>query len=277
MNDLYNQVCFQVSKITTTRYSTSFSSGILLFDKTIRQDIYNIYGYVRFADEIVDTYTGDSKVHILQEFKQDTFVAIERGISLNPIIHSFQLTVNRHRIDKVLIEAFLDSMAMDLDQKNFDQSQYEAYIYGSAEVIGLMCLSIFTPDSRVYQELKPYAIALGSVFQKINFLRDMKSDYHERGRVYFPQVQFAGFSNTEKRLIEKEISKELAIAKKGVLKLPKRARYGVLLAYSYYASLFEKIRLASPMKLISIRIRVPNYYKAIIMLKIFIISKTKFI
>lgn len=277
MNDLYNQVCFQVSKITTTRYSTSFSSGILLFDKTIRQDIYNIYGYVRFADEIVDTYTGDSKVQILQEFKQDTFVAIERGISLNPIIHSFQLTVNRHHIDKVLIEAFLDSMAMDLDQKNFDQSQYEAYIFGSAEVIGLMCLSIFTPDSRVYQELKPYAIALGSVFQKINFLRDMKSDYHERGRVYFPQVQFAGFSNTEKRLIEKEISKELAIAKKGVLKLPKRARYGVLLAYSYYSSLFEKIRLASPMKLISIRIRVPNYYKAIIMLKIFIISKTKFI
>lgn len=276
MNDLYQKVCFQVSKITTSSYSTSFSSGILLFDKAIRQDIYNIYGYVRFADEIVDTYTGDSKVQILQEFKQDTFVAIERGISLNPIIHAFQLTVNRNQIDKVLIEAFLDSMAMDLDQKNYDQSQYKEYIFGSAEVIGLMCLSIFTSDSRVYQDLKPYAITLGSVFQKINFLRDIKSDYHERGRVYFPQVQFAGFSNNEKRLIEKEISAELVVAKKGILKLPKRARYGVLLAYSYYSVLFDRICLASPMKLKSVRIRVPNYYKAIIMFKVFVMSKIKF-
>ncbi len=274
MNHLFNSVCFNASKNTTSSYSTSFSTGILLFNRKIRQDIYNIYGFVRFADEIVDTYSGHSKDQILQEFKRDTFIALERGISFNPIIHSFQLTVNKFQIDKELIEAFLDSMAMDLDKKKYDQSQYESYIFGSAEVIGLMCLSVFTQDERKYQELKPYALALGSVFQKINFLRDMKSDYQDRGRVYFPQIQFQEFSQMEKRMIESDIAKELEIAKVGILKLPLSARFGVLLAYSYYHTLFKKICSATPLELKSIRIRVPNLHKGLIMLRVFIQSKT---
>lgn len=274
MNQLFNSVCFNASKNTTSSYSTSFSTGILLFNRKIRQDIYNIYGFVRFADEIVDTYRGHSKDQILQEFKRDTFIALERGISFNPIIHSFQLTVNKFQIDKELIEAFLDSMAMDLDKKKYDQSQYESYIFGSAEVIGLMCLSVFTQDKRKYQELKPYALALGSVFQKINFLRDMKSDYQDRGRVYFPQIQFQEFSQMEKMMIESDIAKELEIAKVGILKLPLSARFGVLLAYSYYHTLFKKICSASPLELKSIRIRVPNLHKGLIMLRVFIQSRT---
>lgn len=274
MNHLFNSVCFNASKNTTSSYSTSFSTGILLFNRKIRQDIYNIYGFVRFADEIVDTYRGHSKDQILQEFKRDTFIALERGISFNPIIHSFQITVNKFQIDKELIEAFLDSMAMDLDKKKYDQSQYESYIFGSAEVIGLMCLSVFTQDERKYQELKPYALALGSVFQKINFLRDMKSDYQDRGRVYFPQIQFQEFSQMEKMMIESDIAKELEIAKVGILKLPLSARFGVLLAYSYYHTLFKKICSASPLELKSIRIRVPNLHKGLIMLRVFIQSRT---
>lgn len=273
MNCLFNNVCFDASKNTTKSYSTSFSTGILLFHKKIRQDIYNIYGFVRFADEIVDTYNGEFKDQILQEFKRETFTAIERGISFNPIIQSFQLTVNKFHIDRGLIEAFLDSMAMDLDKKSYSQAQFESYIFGSAEVIGLMCLSVFTQEKRKYEELKPYAIALGSVFQKINFLRDMKSDYQELGRVYFPHIHFKEFSQLEKRQIESDISKELAEAKMGISKLPLTARFGVLLAYSYYNTLFKKICSASPLELKSLRIRVSNLYKVIIMLRVLIQSR----
>lgn len=273
MNCLFNNVCFDASKNTTKSYSTSFSAGILLFHKKIRQDIYNIYGFVRFADEIVDTYNGEFKDQILQEFKRETFTAIERGISFNPIIQSFQLTVNKFHIDRGLIEAFLDSMAMDLDKKSYSQAQFESYIFGSAEVIGLMCLSVFTQEKRKYEELKPYAIALGSVFQKINFLRDIKSDYQELGRVYFPHIHFKEFSQLEKRQIESEIYKELVVAKMGISKLPPTARFGVLLAYSYYNTLFKKICSASPLELKSLRIRVPNLYKVIIMLRVLIQSR----
>ena len=273
MNCLFNNVCFDASKNTTKSYSTSFSAGILLFHKKIRQDIYNIYGFVRFADEIVDTYNGEFKDQILQEFKRETFTAIERGISFNPIIQSFQLTVNKFHIDRGLIEAFLDSMAMDLDKKSYSQAQFESYIFGSAEVIGLMCLSVFTQEKRKYEELKPYAIALGSVFQKINFLRDIESDYQELGRVYFPHIHFKEFSQLEKRQIESEIYKELVVAKMGISKLPPTARFGVLLAYSYYNTLFKKICSASPLELKSLRIRVPNLYKVIIMLRVLIQSR----
>lgn len=268
MNELYNKVCFNASKKTTTSYSTSFSSGILLFNRKIRQDIYNVYGFVRFADEIVDTYDGPEKAALLEEFRAETFHALERGVSFNPIIHAFQLTVKKHDIDLHLITAFLDSMEMDLSKRDYDRNQFDAYIYGSAEVIGLMCLAVFTHDKTEFEELKPYALALGSAFQKINFMRDMKSDYQDRGRIYFPQVEFSNFSSDEKAQIENEILKELDLARIGISKLPSRARFGVFLAYSYYNTLFNKIRNATPLELKAERIRVPNWHKAFIMMKV---------
>jgi len=206
MIDLYHSVSKECSKLVTNRYSTSFSMGIRLFDKVFRAPIYSIYGFVRFADEIVDSFHGFDKKKLLEEFKLDTFKAIESGISLNPILHAFQKVVKDYSIDKELITAFLDSMEMDLYNKNYDQTEYEKYIYGSAEVVGLMCLKVFTKgNEQEYLRLRDPARSLGSAFQKINFLRDIKSDYEERGRVYFPNVDFNDFSKTEKEAIEQDI------------------------------------------------------------------------
>lgn len=268
MNELYNKVCFYASKKTTTSYSTSFSTGILLFDRNIRQDIYNIYGFVRFADEIVDTYEGEDKIELLANFRAETFDAINRRISFNPIIHSFQHTVNKHQIELDLISAFLKSMEMDLTKKNYDLQEFNNYVYGSAEVIGLMCLSVFIKDKTSYTELKSAAIALGSAFQKINFLRDIKSDFYDRGRVYFPAINFDKFTLFEKKEIEREIAKELELARNGIIMLPVSARYGVLLAYAYYKSLFNKIQNTSPSDLKDKRMRISNLSKFFIMLKI---------
>lgn len=259
MLSLYHNVCNEISKIITNRYSTSFSMGIRVFDKKFRAPIYAVYGYVRFADEIVDTFHNFPKAELLQRFREDTYRAIEEGISLNPVLHTFQQTVHQYNIEQELIDAFLDSMEMDLHFQNYEDSLYKKYIYGSAEVVGLMCLRVFCEgDNEEYERLKPSACSLGAAFQKINFLRDMKSDFDERGRVYFPGVDFRNFTNEDKIQIEADIKKDFDDAYKGIVQLPQGARFGVYLAYVYYTNLFHKIKCVTAAKVIEKRIRVNN-------------------
>lgn len=261
--DLFSQVSFECSKLITRRYSTSFSLGIRMFAKELREPIYAIYGFVRFADEIVDTFHEKDKKTLLAEFRNETFKAINNQISLNPVLHSFQHVVNTYEIDHDLIHAFLDSMEMDLEKTTYyDESEYKRYIYGSAEVVGLMCLKIFLKgNADEYDKLKPYACALGSAFQKINFLRDMKSDYDERGRVYFPGINFKYFSEIDKKAIEEDIQKEFTEAYKGIKLLPRSSRLGVYSAYQYYINLFYKIKNVSADVVTEKRIRVSDKRK----------------
>ncbi len=254
---LYNQTCQECSRLITNRYSTSFSLGIRVFDKKFRMPIYAIYGYVRFADEIVDTFHGFPKAELLQRFRQDTYQAIEEGISLNPVLNAFQEVVNQYGIEQELIDAFLDSMEMDLHHSIYGEGLYEKYIYGSAEVVGLMCLRVFCEgDREMFDRLKSPARSLGAAFQKINFLRDLKSDFDDRGRVYFPGVDFNNFTGEDKERIEVEIKKDFDDALEGILALPKGARFGVYLAYVYYLNLFKKIRHTAAAKVKEQRIRV---------------------
>ena len=259
---LYSQTCMDCSKLITNRYSTSFSLGIRVFDKRFRAPIYAIYGFVRFADEIVDTFHEYPKAELLKQFRLDTYEAIEKQISLNPVLQAFQETVHQYKIDRELIDAFLDSMEMDLHFHTYEDRLYKKYIYGSAEVVGLMCLRVFCEgDEAYYQHLKEPACSLGSAFQKINFLRDMKSDYDDRGRVYFPGVDFTKFTLTDKLQIEEDIKKDFDDAYKGIIQLPKGARFGVYLAYVYYTNLFQKIKSATPAKVKQERIRVNDSKK----------------
>ncbi len=268
MIHLFNEVSEHCSRITTGKYSTSFSSAINLLHKDLRQPIYNIYGFVRFADEIVDTFHEYDKSLLLQEFKKATYEAIERGISLNPILQSFQLTVNEFKIDRSLIEAFLFSMEMDLDKRKYDRNGYEQYIYGSAEVVGLMCLFVFCEGNNAqYENLKPYARSLGAAFQKVNFLRDLKADYEGLERVYFPECDFRNFTQADKDSIEADIRKDFNHAFEGVVKLPAKARFGVYVAYKYYFSLFRKIQKLHPKHIMETRIRIPDYGKMLILAK----------
>lgn len=268
MISLYTAVCRECSGLITRRYSTSFSLGIRLFAKKFREPIYSIYGFVRFADEIVDTFHEYDKKKLLSEFRKDTRNAIEQGISLNPVLHSFQNVVNDYAIDYHLIEAFLDSMEMDLDDLNYDRALYEKYIYGSAEVVGLMCLKVFLRDSDgSYEELKPYAMALGSAFQKINFLRDIKDDYFNKGRSYFPGVDINNFSDVEKKEIEEDIAVDFAKGLKGIMMLPAGSRFGVYIAYIFYYHLFLKIKSLSFEKILSERVRIRNRRKAYLLAK----------
>ena len=263
MLSIFHEVSQACSKVTTERYSTSFSSAIRLLDSSIQTPIYNIYGFVRFADEIVDTFHDHDKDHLLAQFKKETYDAIERGISLNPILHSFQLTVNKYNIDPALIEAFFRSMEFDLDKNAYDQVGYEEYIYGSAEVVGLMCLYVFCDGNVVeYEKLKPHARSLGAAFQKVNFLRDVKADFLHLNRVYFPGVDFNHFTPAMKKQIEDDIAKDFSHAYEGIVKLPLKARFGVYLAYKYYISLFRKIKKVQPQRILEERIRIPNYAKA---------------
>lgn len=265
---LFHSTSQQCSKITTETYSTSFSSAIKLLHKDLRTPIYNIYGFVRFADEIVDTFHAYDKQQLLDEFKTDTYNAIERGISLNPVLHSFQITVNEYNIDKELIAAFFKSMECDLSKAQYDAQGYAAYIYGSAEVVGLMCLYVFCEgDKNLYNRLKPSAQALGAAFQKVNFLRDVKADYQELNRTYFPELDFRNFTSAMKKQIEKEIAEDFAFAYEGILQLPVKARFGVYVAYKYYLSLFKKIQKTQASKIMEQRIRIPNYSKAFILAK----------
>lgn len=276
MNDLYSDTCFECSKLITERYSTSFSLGIKAFDKKYRDPIYAIYGFVRYADEIVDTFHNHDKGQLFNSFKDDTYKSITQGISLNPVLHSFQKTINKFNIPVHLIESFLKSMEMDLDKNKYEESSYLEYIYGSAEVIGLMCLMVFC-DGKVetYNDLKPSAQRLGSAFQKINFLRDIKSDYQERGRVYFPNIEFNEFCESQKKLIEDDIQKDFDAGYEGIKRLPEGARLGVYIAYRYYLDLFRKIKKVPATEVASKRIRVANSRKAVLFFQALL--KNKFI
>jgi len=268
MINLFHDLSQQCSKETTERYSTSFSSAIKLLHQDLRGPIFNIYGFVRFADEIVDTFHQFNKAELLIEFKKDTYLAIERGISLNPILHSFQLTVNKFRISHDLIEAFFVSMEMDLDKTSYNSQGYKEYIYGSAEVVGLMCLYVFCEgDQAKYDELKPGAQSLGAAFQKVNFLRDVKADYEQLSRTYFPEVDFNNFTPSMKKQIEEDIAIDFAAAYDAIINLPVKARFGVYVAYKYYLSLFKKIKKSNPSNILEQRIRIPNYGKAFIVAK----------
>ena len=268
MIKLFHDVSQQCSKAVTEKYSTSFSSAIRLLHPDLRTPIYNIYGFVRFADEIVDTFHQYRKEELLTEFRKDTYAAIERGISLNPILHSFQITVREYNISHDLIEAFFNSMEMDLSKTTYNSNGYKEYIYGSAEVVGLMCLYVFCEgDRNMYNDLKPSAQALGAAFQRVNFLRDVKADYEQLNRAYFPEVDFKNFTPTMKRQIEEDISQDFENAYEGILNLPHKARFGVYVAYKYYLSLFKKIKRTTPASIMEQRIRIPNYGKAYIVAK----------
>lgn len=271
MKQLFDELSYSVSKMTTKKYSTSFSLGILALKPSIRSAIYAIYGYVRLADEIVDSFYGYDKEKLLNRFKVDTENALAEGISLNPILQSFQETVHKYQIDKALIDQFLHSMEMDLQKIDYNLELYNEYIYGSAEVVGLMCLQVFTDGSKEkYEELKPYAMKLGSAFQKINFLRDLKDDYQLLGRTYFPNIDMNVFNNQVKFEIEKEIEQEFEEALIGIKKLPASSLFGVYLAYKYYISLFKKIRKKSSKDILNNRIRVPDYQKGYVALSSYV-------
>lgn len=265
---LFDLTTLKCSKLITQHYSTSFTLGIRTLDKKLHMPIYAIYGFVRYADEIVDTFHDHDKRKLLQRFRADTYQAIEEKISLNPVLHAFQMIVNQYNIPHDLIEAFLTSMAMDLENKAYDEEEYKTYIYGSAEVVGLMCLCVFCKgDRKEYERLKPSACALGSAFQKVNFLRDMRSDYDERGRVYFPHLQYEKFDLEAKRRIEEDIQRDFDHAYSGIVQLPKEARLGVYLAYVYYLKLFNKIKKTTAQHVLHERIRVPDSRKMTLLLK----------
>ncbi|TDX86888.1 phytoene/squalene synthase family protein [Epilithonimonas xixisoli] len=271
MKKLFDDLSFKISKQTTKQYSTSFSLGILALSSKIRNPIYAIYGYVRLADEIVDSFHGFDKEKLLTRFREDTFLALEEKISLNPIMQSFQETVHQYEIDHELIKQFLRSMEMDLHKIDYNSELYKEYILGSAEVVGLMCLHIFVNgDKEEFERLKPSAMILGSAFQKVNFLRDMKDDYDVLGRTYFPNVDIKAFDNQVKAEIEKEIAHEFQLALEGIKKLPTSSRFGVYLAYRYYLSLFKKIKKTSATKMINQRIRISNSKKISLMMESYV-------
>lgn len=266
--ELYDQISYDFSKRLTRKYSTSFSLGIHMLDSKFHDSIYAIYGFVRVADEIVDTFHQHDKEKLFRRFCEDTYLALDNGISTNPILNSFQDTVNKFKIDRKLIDAFLKSMEMDLSFSKYEESSYEEYIYGSAEVVGLMCLKVFCQgDEKNYEKLVAPARSLGSAFQKINFLRDFKSDFAERGRIYFPGIDFNNFTNDQKIEIEKEIEKEFNDAWKGVIQLPNGSKLGVSVAYIYYVTLFKKIRRIPAIKIKSERIRINNFQKIILLIQ----------
>lgn len=267
MKEIFDKISADCSKITTQRYSTSFTWGIYLLSKKLRAPIYAIYGFVRFADEIVDTFHDYDKKYLLEKFKQDCFEAIKFGISLNPVLNSFQKVVNEFDIDHELIRLFLRSMEMDLEPGIYSNEKYEKYILGSAEVVGLMCLHVFVNGDKVhYEKLKPSAMKLGSTFQKVNFLRDVKADYQQLNRNYFPNVNLESFSDHQKVAIEKEIEEEFRMALLGIKQLPLSSRQGVYLAYIYYKKLFEKIKATTAMEIMNKRIRISNGHKVGLML-----------
>ena len=268
MFEIFENSSARCSKIITQAYSTSFSLGIKTLSKDLREPVYGIYGMVRLADEIVDTFHDFDKKFLLEKFKHDTFEAIEQKISLNPVLHSFQKAVNRYHISLDLIEAFFKSMETDLYETAFGEDGYNEYIYGSAEVVGLMCLKVFANgDEMIYKKLEPSALALGAAFQKVNFLRDMKSDFEERGRVYFPGVDFSNFKLEAKLKIEAEVAEDFRVAYEGIKQLPAGARSGVMLAYAYYIRLFQQIKSASVCRIKETRIRVSDFEKAFLLVE----------
>lgn len=270
---LYNTLSLNSSKLVTRSYSTSFSHGVRMLHKDLRLPIHAIYGFVRVADEIVDTFHDQPQEELLNEFKKDTYIAIERGFSLNPVLQSFQWVVNKYGIDREFIDTFLRSMEMDLYKAKHDEASYDAYILGSAQVVGLMCLRVFcNNDKALFENLKPHAMSLGSAFQKVNFLRDIKADVEHLGRLYFPNVSFESFDEAAKESIEREIKAEFDDALIGIQQLPLSSRLGVYTAYTYYLGLLDNIMQSSVLDLFSKRIRVSNAKKLYLMFR----SKTAF-
>lgn len=259
MKLLFDNLSVQVSKLTTRTYSTSFSLGIYFLNNRLHNAIYGIYGFVRLADEIVDSFEGFDKRSLLSRLKQETYDSIATRISVNPILNAFQQSVHQYDIDVALIETFLQSMEMDLEKQIYTTDKYQQYILGSAEVVGLMCLHVFTEGNKqLYDELRPFAMKLGAAFQKVNFLRDMKDDYHILGRTYFPNINMAEFTGDAKKQIELEIEQDFAIALEGIRRLPHSSRGGVYLAYVYYRSLFNKIKKLPAQRVLTERIRINN-------------------
>lgn len=268
MFELFEKSAFECSKLITELYSTSFTLGIKTLDKKLRMPIFAIYGFVRYADEIVDTFHDYDKKKLLDRFRHDTYQAIEEGISLNPVIYAFQKVVKEYNIEHELVDAFLHSMEMDLRSIAYDTGKYNEYIYGSAEVVGLMCLHVFCDGNKEqYHLLKDSAKSLGAAFQKVNFLRDLKSDFYERGRTYFPGVNFNDFTKDAKKVIEADIQKDFDDAYKGIMALPSSSRRGVYLAYIYYLKLFERIKRTSAARIQHERIRVPDSLKIALLAK----------
>ncbi|MDF7820811.1 phytoene/squalene synthase family protein [Runella sp. MFBS21] len=271
MMQLFDQTNLECSKLITERYSTSFTLGIKTLDKKFHFPIYAIYGFVRYADEIVDTFYDFDQKLLLERFVKDTYEAIHTGISLNPVLHSFQIVVNQYQIENELIDAFLHSMSMDLEKQNYTDDKYNEYIYGSAEVVGLMCLRVFCEgDKEMFNHLKNGARSLGAAFQKVNFLRDLKSDFVDRGRVYFPGVDFLSFTKEAKRQIEKDIQADFDAAYLAIKQLPRSARMGVYLAYVYYLTLFNKIKETPATRIQEERIRVPDLQKVALLAKTYL-------
>ncbi|MBL7916721.1 MAG: phytoene/squalene synthase family protein [Bacteroidia bacterium] len=264
----YNDLCLELSTIITHRYSTSFTRGIKTLNKRFHKPIYAVYGYVRLADEIVDSFHDFNKKELLEEFKKNTWEAIDNKISTNPILHAFQLIVNEYKIDRELIVSFLYSMELDLEKKSYDEAFYEKYIYGSAEVVGLMCLRIFCEgNNELYNKLIEPARRLGAAFQKVNFLRDLKADFKELGRVYFPGIDFKTFDNAVKKQIEKDIDADFKAAYPGLMQLPKDVRPGVYTAFIYYRELLSKIEKVPASEVMNTRIRVPDAEKMVLLLR----------
>lgn len=278
MFDLFEKTTFGCSKLITKAYSTSFTLGIQTLDRKFHAPIYGIYGFVRYADEIVDTFHNFDKRTLLNRYGEETYRAIEEGISLNPVLHSFQKVVKEYNIENELIATFLGSMEMDLNNSVYDRKGYDKYIYGSAEVVGLMCLRVFCEgDKKLFDKLKIYAQSLGAAFQKVNFLRDIQSDFSERGRMYFPDVDFNNFCLASKTQIEEDIQKDFDNAYIGILGLPGGARNGVYLAYSYYLKLFERIKRISATRIQHERIRVPDTVKFALFAKTWVKSNLNYI
>lgn len=278
MKLLFDNLSAQVSKQTTQTYSTSFSLGIYFLSTRLRNAIYSIYGFVRLADEIVDSFEGYNQQYLLKKFKEDTNEALKNGISLNPILNSFQQAVKDYNINHELIATFLKSMEMDLQEVDYTEEKYQQYILGSAEVVGLMCLHVFTEGNmEKYGELEPFAMKLGAAFQKVNFLRDMKDDYHVLGRTYFPGVDMNDFCGDSKKKIENEIENDFQIALEGIKKLPASSKGGVYLAYVYYQSLFNKIKRLPAKRILNERVRINNGKKIGLMINSLVTNKMNWI
>ena len=263
MKELFDKISEECSKNVTKSYSTSFSLATKMLSSNIRQDIYNIYGFVRFADEIVDTFHSYNKKELFSRFVDDLNYSLIEGISLNPILNSFQKTVNKYNIDKSLIDAFLKSMEQDLEKKKYKSlKEYKDYIYGSADVVGLMCLKVFVGGNNDdFNRLKPYAMSLGSAFQKVNFLRDLNDDYKKLNRIYFPGIDYKTFNEDAKNNIMIDIEKDFSKALRGIYMLPNNSKFGVYAAYKYYKRLLRKLDRASYLQIKNKRVRVPNYQK----------------
>lgn len=264
MKELFDQVSFDTSKLVTKKYSTSFSLAVKMLSPTIRSAIYNIYGFVRFADEIVDTFHDYKKEELLDDFEKEYYKALENGISLNPILNSFQATVKRYNITDDLVKSFLKSMRADLSKTAYEtQEEYNEYIYGSADVVGLMCLKVFVDgNDEKYNELKNAAMRLGSAFQKVNFLRDLKDDFELLNRSYFPNVDLTSLDTESKHLIIKEIEDDFDFAfNHGILKLPVEAKFGVYMAYRYYRRLLKKLNSVPSSEIIETRVRISDPMK----------------